>query len=195
MFFMNDILWVTTENIVNPFQQEKLKGYGTYAFLVMYLKHQLNKTASIDILPSLSQILGTKKKYLVHIIKDYHLFDLKNDKFTLRSFVDNIYPFNMASIAGNDLLMEKVLISGTQIPIKGGFPLLDPQPADSQQELNLELQQGLKHCDLKYKIQSEGVQPELQQESKQQIKQPIIQQDLQQVFKLLLQQELKPQLL
>ena len=78
--------------------------------------------------------------------------------------------------------MKKVLISGRQMPIKGGSPLLDPQSAHSLQEQNLELQQGLKHCDLKNKIQSEVIQAELQQESKQKIEQPIIQEDLQQVF-------------
>lgn len=195
MFFMDDFLWVTSENLVNLFRKERLKGYGTYAFLVKYLNHQPNKSASIDILSSLSLTLGTKKKYLLHIIKDYHLFNLKNNQFSIRSFADDIYPLNMVSIAGTKLYSAKELLSDPQMPHKDKSHLLDYQQGDPQQESNLKLQHGLKNYDSNKKIQPEVLQVHSQQESKQEHEQPVIEQDLQQVVKLSLQQELKPLLL
>jgi|GEM_PF-4886571 len=175
ILFMDDSFWVRNENIITLFQQEKLKGYAIYEFLVKYLKHRPTGDASMDALPSLSINLGTKNKYLVHIINDFGLFNIKDGKFSLRSCSDEIYPIDEKLLSQGVLSQEVPL---QEVSSQEMFLPINKIPSDNEVSI-INIDETLQH---KHQLQHQ-----LQQECKQDP-----QQDLQQNKQWVLCDELNP---
>ena len=161
ILFMDDSFWVRNENIITLFQQEKLKGYAIYEFLVKYLKHRPNGNASMDALPSLSINLGIKNKYLVHIINDFGLFNIKDGKFSLRSCSDEIYPIDEKLLSQGVLSQEVPL---QEVSSQEMFLPITKIPSDNEVSI-VNIDETLQHKhQLQYQIQH---QHKLQQECQQ----------------------------
>lgn len=80
-FFKHDASASDDEKIMMLIEKEGMKGYGAYWILMEALRKQENLCSSFAVLHSLAKRAKVRKEYLIHIIKDFGLFVMKEDSF------------------------------------------------------------------------------------------------------------------
>lgn len=80
-FLKHDASASNNEKLMALMEVEGLKGYGAYWILLEALRKQDGFCASFNMCRLLAVRARVRKEYLIHIVKDFDLFEVKEDRF------------------------------------------------------------------------------------------------------------------
>lgn len=80
-FLKHDASASNNEKLMLLVEKEGMKGYGAYWILLEALRKQEVFSASFTICRPLALRARVRKEYLIHIVKDFDLFEVEEDCF------------------------------------------------------------------------------------------------------------------